>query len=312
MEIFRSLEETKYNSKTILTVGTFDGIHSGHQKLLEKIISIAKTENLRSMVLTLDPHPQIVLKKSGKEPIKLLTTITERLMLFERFGIDCVTIIPFTEEFSRIQPEEFVRDYLYSKIGLSKLLIGYDHLFGKDRQGNAELLNKLSRELNFEVVTIEALQKDDVIVSSTKIRKALIDGNLELANKMLNYNYFVFGTVVKGDGRGKRIGYPTANIKPESPNKLIPARGVYLVSSVIDWNKYYGMANIGFRPTFTDSTELTLEVNYFDFDKDIYNKALSVEFLSFIREERKFESLENFQKQLDKDKQICIEKVKKF
>lgn len=312
MKIFRTIEEVEYNSNTILTVGTFDGLHLGHQKLLEKLNYIAKQGGLRSMVITLDPHPQIVLKKSGKEPIKLITTINERLLLFEVFGVDCVTILPFTEEFSKLQPEDFVRDYLYSKIGLKKLLIGYDHLFGKDRRGNAQLLDSLSKELNFDVLTIEALQKADVVVSSTKIRKALMEGKIELANSMLNYNYFVLGTVVKGDGRGGKIGYPTANINPENRYKLLPSRGVYLVSSIIDGNKYWGMANVGYRPTFTNSDELILEVNFFNFNQDLYYKKIKVEFYSFIREEKKFDSLENFLNQLKLDKQTCEEKLKMF
>lgn len=312
MKIFRTIEEVENNSNTILTVGTFDGLHLGHQKLLEKLIYLAKKDGLRSMVITLDPHPQIVLKKSGKEPIKLLTTINERLLLFEKFGLDSVTILPFTEEFSKLQPEDFVRDYLYSKIGLKKLLIGYDHLFGKDRRGDAKLLDALSKELNFDVLTIEALQKEDVVVSSTKIRKALIEGKIELANSMLNYTYFVLGTVVKGDGRGRKIGYPTANIIPENSYKLLPCRGVYLVSSIIEDKKYWGMANIGYRPTFTNSNELILEVHFFNFNQDIYYKKIKVEFYSFIREEKKFDSLENFLYQLKLDKQNCEEKLKMF
>lgn len=312
MKIFRTIEEVENNSNTILTVGTFDGLHLGHQKLLEKLIYLAKKDGLRSMVITLDPHPQIVLKKSGKEPIKLLTTINERLLLFEKFGLDSVNILPFTEEFSKLQPEDFVRDYLYSKIGLKKLLIGYDHLFGKDRRGDAKLLDALSKELNFDVLTIEALQKEDVVVSSTKIRKALIEGKIELANSMLNYTYFVLGTVVKGDGRGRKIGFPTANIIPENSYKLLPCRGVYLVSSIIEDKKYWGMANIGYRPTFTNSNELILEVHFFNFNQDIYYKKIKVEFYSFIREEKKFDSLENFLYQLKLDKQNCEEKLKMF
>lgn len=311
MKIFKTFDEIDYNKETILTVGTFDGVHIGHQFIIKKLIEIANTKNCRVLIITIDPHPQIVLKKPEQSPVKLLSIIDERLKLFERFGIENVLIIPFSYEFSRTSPEDFIRKYLNEKIGFSEILIGHDHMFGKDREGNVELLNELSKELNFEIQRIDALQLEEITVSSTKIRKALERNDIESANKMLGYHYFATGEVIKGQGRGRQLGYCTANVNI-SQHKQMPSNGVYLVKSMIDEIEVFGMANLGTRPTFTNDTVPTLEVNFFNFDKDIYNKVINVEFLQFLRMEQKFAGLDLFLEQLSKDKKNCEERIKNF
>jgi riboflavin kinase/FMN adenylyltransferase len=301
MNVYKNFEEIDYNKNTILTVGTFDGVHLGHQFIIGEMNRKAQEKNYRVLIITIDPHPQIVLKKPEQNPVKLLSIIDERIKLFEKYGIENVLIIPFNYEFSRTSPEDFIRKYLDEKVGFSEILIGHDHMFGKDREGNIDLLNRLSKELNFEIQRIDALQCEEITISSTKIRKALEINDIESANKMLGYNYFATGEVIKGHGRGREIGYPTANISL-SQHKQMPANGVYLVRSFIDDSWVYGMANLGTRPTFTNDIYPTLEVNYFDFDSDIYYQQVSIEFLKFIRLEQKFGSLDLFLEQLANDK----------
>ncbi|MDQ1266288.1 MAG: Riboflavin biosynthesis protein [Bacteroidota bacterium] len=312
MNIFHSFEEIEFNSETVLTVGTFDGVHLGHQTIIGRMLSIAAKEHLRHLLITIDPHPQIVLQINGRAPIKLLTNIKERLTLFEMFGIENTLVVPFNIEFSQIAPEIFVRDYLAKKIGLKKILIGYDHMFGRDRQGNSGLLEQLSRELSFGVEKISPFQEKNITISSTKIRHALLENNINQANEMLGYNYFVSGKVVYGSGRGSKLGYPTANIKIKDNNKLLPANGVYFVSAEIEGRDIYGMANLGTRPTFTKDNFPTLEVYFFDFNGDIYNKHIQLSFLKFIRIEKKFTGEKDFLAQLKKDNEFCYNLKKTF
>lgn len=311
MKIYRDINEIEFSKNTVVTTGTFDGIHLGHQLILKRLTEISKNENLRHVVITFEPHPQIVIRRNDN-PVKLLTTINERIKLFESFGIEHLMILPFTVEFSRMNPETFVNDYLCEKIGVSKVLIGYDHMFGKNREGNKNLLTEMGQKLGFEVESVSALENESVVVSSTKIRHALESGDLDTANKYLGYRYFVEGNVVYGDRRGHTIGYPTANVEPESIYKQLPANGVYFVKSIINGEKVFGMANIGLRPTFTNNTEPVLEVFYLDFNKNIYNNHLNVSFLKFIRKEQKFASLEEFLKQLKKDEIFCRNLIPEF
>ncbi|ROL57437.1 bifunctional riboflavin kinase/FAD synthetase [Bacteroidetes/Chlorobi group bacterium Naka2016] len=306
MEVFRGIEQISNNSKHIITVGTFDGVHLGHQKILNRIKEIAKIENGKSLIITFDPHPQFVVKRPEKEPIKLLTTIEERLLLFEKFGIDKVLIIPFTKEFAQISAEAFVREILHQKVGFSHILVGHDHFFGKNREGNFELLSKLSNELGFFVERIPAFITEEITVSSTKIRNALLQNQIELANKLLGYHYFITGTVVSGDGRGASLGFPTANIKFDDEHKLVPSNGVYLVYSNIDGKIVYGMANLGFRPTFHNEKKRVLEVYYLNFAGDLYKRNLKVHFLKFLRNEQKFNSIDELLIQLNKDKEHSL------
>lgn len=306
MNVFRDFDEIVYDKNTVLTVGTFDGVHLGHKKILNRLIEISKEEKLRSVVLTMDPHPQIVLQKHDKPPIFLLTNINERIAEFRRAGIDNCVVMTFSFEFSQIPAEVFIREYLNNRIGMKKILIGYDHMFGKNRDGDVSLLNRLSKELDFEVERIEAMQENETIISSTKIRNLLKEYQIEKANEMLGYNYMIQGTVVSGDNRGKQLGFPTANIIPPNLYKLVPANGVYIVYSVIDGEKYYGMANIGTRPTFHNQNSSTIEVHFLNLDMDLYGKELYIHFLKFIREEKKFKGPEELVAQIQKDKEYCI------
>ena len=307
MNVYRSFDEIQRDENTILTVGTFDGVHRGHRLIIKRLCEISDKENLRSVILTLHPHPQIVLQKPDKKPIHLLTDIEERTLLFERLGLGHLLIIPFSKEFANTPPEKFVSEFLYGKVGMKKILIGYDHMFGKNREGDEDLLKRLSGELDFGIEKINAFEENDSAVSSTRIRNSILDNKIELANEMLGYFYFLRGEVVVGDKRGAELGYPTANIRPFEKNKLMPGNGVYFVSSVIDGKRYYGMANIGFRPTFTEDDKPILEVHYFDFEEDIYGRSVIVEFHNFIREERKFAGAEEFLAQLDRDQKRCLQ-----
>lgn len=306
MRVYRSFDEIKHSENSIITVGTFDGVHKGHRKIIDKLLEISAKESIRPVLLTLDPHPQIVLQKPGREPVKLLTTLFERLMLFEKFGLEHVLVIPFSYEFSQTDPRVFVTNYLHGKVGFKKIIIGYDHMFGKDRGGNIELLEELGEKLDFETLRIEALTEHDTIVSSTKIRQALIYNEIEIANEMLGYEYLVSGKVVHGQGKAAKLGYPTANILPEDNYKLLPGNGVYFVKSLIDGEQKFGMANIGVRPTLTNDKVPTLEVNYFDFDKDLYGRFISVSFIKFIRYEQKFENVQKLLEQIALDKEACM------
>lgn len=290
-------------------MGTFDGVHLGHQAILNTLLSRSAEYGARTMVITFDPHPQIVLQKPDREPLQLLTVIQERLSLFHRMRVGNVLVIPFTREFAATDATEFIRDFLVQKIGLSHVLIGYDHMFGKNRSGNEDMLKTLGAECDFTVETVEARSAGDDVISSTKIRKTLKNGDLDQANAMLGYPYMLQGRVIRGDGRGRKLGIPTANIESLTPHKLLPKQGVYLVSSQLDGKKVYGMANLGTRPTFTDDVLPTLEVHFLEWDKMLYDREIVISFLKFIREERKFASLDLFMSQLYDDRMTCLEHI---
>jgi riboflavin kinase/FMN adenylyltransferase len=302
MNIYETIEEVPFNSETYLTIGTYDGAHLGHRLILEKLESEARQSNKRDLVITFYPHPQIVLKKADKPELYLLTTIKERLYLLEKLGVENVLIIPFSWEFSHIEAEEFLEELLLKQIGMKKIFLGHDHNFGRNRRGNAELLEKLSNG-RYEIEQIPPFTLDNQIVSSTVIRKALQSGEIEKANAMLGYSYFVHGKVVFGRGMGVNLGFPTANIKPENIHKLLPAYGVYIVNSIIDGKKYYGMANVGVRPTLTNDTKPTLEVNYLDFNDDLYDRDLTVFFEHYIREEIKFSNTDLLIEKMQEDEE---------
>lgn len=305
MNVYRSFDEVPYQKNTILTVGTFDGVHRGHQIIIKRLSDLAAQKDLRAMILTLDPHPQIVLSKSIEPNVKLLTDIDERLALFEEFNLPNVMVIPFDYEFSRTTPEDFLRKYIHEKIGVSDILIGYDHMFGKNREGDLNLLERLQNELDFNIERIEALGSNNVIISSTKIRQALQSRDLKTATEMLGYPYNVRGQVELGDQRGRKIGYPTANIRIPNKYKLVPKNGVYFVQVEMGEQSKFGMANIGTRPTFTNDNDATLEVNIFDFDRDIYNEYITVSFLNYIRDEQKFNGVDEIVNQLKRDEDEC-------
>ncbi|MCX7879639.1 MAG: bifunctional riboflavin kinase/FAD synthetase [Ignavibacteria bacterium] len=305
MKIYNSFSEIERSDNHIITVGTFDGVHLGHQQILKRLKEVSMLETKIPLVITFHPHPQFVIQRQDKLPLQLLNTIEERIKLFERFGVENVLIVNFTKEFANTHATDFVVEYLYKLVGFSKIFVGHDHFFGKNREGNYELLMKISNELNFKVERIPPFIFDGVTISSTKIRNAISQNQIELANKFLGYDYFIDGIVVTGDGRGANLGFPTANIKFEEANKLVPSNGVYLVYSFIDGRKIFGMANLGFRPTFYTDRKRVLEVHYLNFNGNLYQKQISVHFLKFIREERKFNSVDDLLIQLNNDKELC-------
>jgi len=306
MEIYSIYDAIPYDANSIVTVGTFDGVHKGHQFIIESMCALKQKNNgARTVIVTFDPHPQTVIPRSDKPPITLLSDISERLQLIESYGIDMVVIIPFTKEFAQTSSEEFITTYIHQKIGCSDIFIGYDHGFGKAREGGENTLNALSKELHFTVHKVEPYIINGKTISSTEIRKAIAHGDLPCAFDMLGHPYFLEGTVIQGDQRGRTIGFPTANIKPANPNKLFPGKGVYFISSNLDGRTVYGMANIGMRPTVSDANLTSLEVHFFDINEDLYDKELVIWFLKYIREEKKFASLELLTEQLYQDASLC-------
>jgi len=288
---------------TAITIGTFDGVHIGHQKILERLINDAHGLYLKSMVLTFFPHPRMVLQKDAD--IKLLNTIEEKAKIFKRLGLDYLIIHPFTKEFSRLSATEFVRDLLVNNLKTKKIIIGYDHRFGRNRTANINDLIAFGSTLDFEVDEISAQEIDDVSVSSTKIRKALSEGDINTANSYLGYNYMLTGKVQRGKGIGRQLNYPTANIQIEEAYKLIPKIGAYVVKSEINGSTIYGMMNIGYNPTVS-GTEKSIEVHFFDFNQDLYDLVLQIDILDRLRDEYKFESVDALKEQLSKDKATSL------
>ena len=303
MKVIQSIAAFNSSEKTIVTIGTFDGIHIGHQKILKNLIRTANNEGKKSVLLTFFPHPRMVLQKENK--ILLLNTIKEKSSLLEKMGLDYLIIHPFSREFSRLTALDFVRDILVNKLNTSRLIIGYDHHFGKNREGNIHQLKEYSLLYDFKVEEIPAQDIDDVSVSSTKIRTALKDGNLKTANNYLGYHYMLNGTVVSGKKLGGTIGFPTANLEIKEPYKLVPKTGVYIIKTHINTVLYTGIMNIGFNPTVLGKHQ-TIEAHLFDFNEDLYGKEITIEFIYFLREEHKFESVEELVVQLNIDKENAI------
>ncbi|MXO06319.1 bifunctional riboflavin kinase/FAD synthetase [Flavobacterium sp. HBTb2-11-1] len=298
MKLFHSINDFQSTKKTILTLGTFDGVHIGHKKILERITQNTENGKYESLVLTFFPHPRMVLQE--KSEIRLLNTIDEKIKLLEATGIENLVVHPFNESFSRLTAEEFVRTILVEKFQIQKIIIGHDHRFGRNRTANIDDLIAFGIEYGFEVEQISAEEIQDVSVSSTKIRKALNEGNMALANEYLGYSYFLNGKVVKGKQLGRTIGFPTANIHIEEDYKLIPKIGVYVVRAVVNNETVFGMMNIGFNPTVNGEKQ-TIEVHLFNFDKDIYDQKIEVSLLHYIREEQKFGSIDALKAQLRQD-----------
>lgn len=296
---------SKYNEEypTVITIGTFDGVHIGHRKILDKIINHAKSTALKSSVLTFFPHPRMVLQKDAD--IKLLNTIDEKIIILERLGLDVLIIHPFTKDFSRLTATEFVRDILVNTLNIEKVIIGYDHRFGRNRNANITDLIAFGNALDFTVDEIPAQEIDDVSVSSTKIRKALEEGDIQTANSYLGYEYMLTGVIIRGKGLGKKLGYPTANLSIAENYKLIPKNGAYTVKSTLNGKTVYGMMNIGFNPT-VNGTKKSIEINFFDFDADLYEKKIQVDIITRLRDEHKFDSVEALKVQLGKDKENSL------
>ena len=304
MNIFTDTSKIDKYKKTVITIGTFDGIHKGHLNLLKTVVKRAKETNSRSFVITFDPHPRLII--SPEAEIKILTTLNEKLQIFEETGIENVMVVNFNKEFSQMSYEEFISKFICDKIGVNHIVIGYDHRFGKNRDGNEIKLRKLGEVCGFEVATVASVKNGGEIVSSTKIRRALLEGRIEKANNLLAKKYSLTGIVIQGAQRGKLLGFPTANIKLEDENKLVPKRGVYVVSCRLESGYYYGIMNIGVRPTFEKSDEVIKEVHILNFSKKIYGKKIQVEFLRRLRDEKKYDSKEALVSQIKEDLQNSL------
>lgn len=304
MNITHTFSNFSSTKKTVVTIGTFDGVHIGHQKIIEQLLSASSKKNETSVLLTFFPHPRMVLQKDSG--IEMINTIDEKSELLEKLGLEELIIHPFDKDFSRLSAFEFVRDVLVNKLNISKLIIGYDHHFGKNREGNFEQLKEYGHMFDFELEEIPSQNLNDIAISSTKIRTALKEGEIEKANAYLGYHFSLNGKVVDGKKLGATLGFPTANINIEESYKLIPKPGVYIVKSEIEGQNYYGMMNIGNRPTLNGKHQ-TIEVNFFNLDKDLYNTNLTIKLIKFLRNEEKFESLTALKKQLTTDKSNSLD-----
>lgn len=304
MKIYSSIDQFKKVSNAVVTLGTFDGVHKGHGVIINRLLEIAKQVDGEVVVLTFFPHPRMVLFPED-HGLQLLNTIHERSNLLEKAGVQHLIIHPFSKEFSRMSSTEFVRDVLVKKLGVKKLVIGYDHHFGRNREGSFEDLEELAPIYNFEVERIAEQDVNNVAVSSTKIRNALTEGDVQTANEFLGYEYELTGTVVHGKKLGRTLGFPTANIELKEDYKLIPANGVYAARAVVKGEVFKGVMSIGNRPTF-DNGERSVEINLFDFDKEIYDETLTIKFIAYLRPELKFNGSNELVAVMNKDKADAI------
>lgn len=299
MKIHRSIKEfTGKENSSIVTIGTFDGVHIGHQEIIKNLVKQSLNNGGNSVILTFFPHPRMVLQQGVD--LKLLTTLSEKIALLEKTGLDVLVIEPFTKEFSRLTAVDFVRNVLIQQLKLKKLVIGYDHHFGRNREGNFEQLQQYGELYNFSVEEIPAQDIKNIAVSSTKIRNALLEGDIKKANSFLGYEYLLTGTIVHGKGLGKKYNYPTININIKEDYKLIPKPGVYIVKTRLNNKNLFGIMNIGFRPTINGKNQ-TIEVHLLDFNGDLYGKDISISIAYRLRDEQKFDSLEHLFAQIKKD-----------
>lgn len=326
MKIYHHLSEFKKLSHAVVTIGTYDGVHYGHQKIIKRLCELAKSSGGESVILTFFPHPRMIIDPENQD-LKLINTIKEKAEMLSNLGVDHLIITPFTRDFSNLEPEEYIKNILVDTIGTRQLIVGYDHRFGKDRKGGMKELIALSKTYNYSVEEIPEQDINDVAVSSTKIRAALLDGNVTLAANYLGYHFSITGPVIKGDKIGRTIGFPTANIFVEETYKLIPSDGIYAVTvemrpqsevlsrkseqdarlKIRDYGleTYRGMAYIGQRPTINGMTR-NIEVNIFDFNKEIYGQTIKMNFLKFLRHDVKFTGLEALTQQLHEDKKETL------
>ena len=302
MTSFSNIDEFNSTDYTILTIGTFDGVHLGHQKVLERLTKEAKNNNLKSTVLTFFPHPRTVLNPN--KPLKLINSVNERTNLLSRSKIDNLIIHPFDKSFSELDPEKYVLEILVKKLKAKIILIGYDHKFGKNRTADINDLKVYGEKYGFKVIEIKAEEISNIAISSTKIRKAISEGDISTAKEYLGYDVTLSGRIVHGKSIGRTIGFPTANVEMSEEYKLLPKNGVYLIQSIINKKQVFGMMNIGVKPTLIESSK-TIEINFFDFEGDLYDRNIRVNIKQFIRDEIKFESLELLKFQIQKDKINC-------
>ena len=302
MTSFNNIDEFNSTDYTILTIGTFDGVHLGHQKVLERLTKEAKNNNLKSTVLTFFPHPRTVLNPN--KPLKLINSVNERTNLLSRSKIDNLIIHPFDKSFSELDPEKYVLEILVKKLKAKIILIGYDHKFGKNRTADINDLKMYGEKYGFKVIEIKAEEISNIAISSTKIRKAISEGDISTAKEYLGYDVTLSGRIVHGKSIGRTIGFPTANVEMSEEYKLLPKNGVYLIQSIINKKQVFGMMNIGVKPTLIESSK-TIEINFFDFEGNLYDRNIHVDIKQFIRDEIKFDSLELLKSQIQKDKINC-------
>ena len=309
MKTFHSIESFTSDTPTVLTIGTFDGIHIGHKKILKRVVSTAKEKGLSAAVLTFFPHPRMVLQKESD--IKLIHTINERIAVLKELGIDNLIVHPFSKEFSRLSALEFVRDVLVNQLQVKHIIIGYDHRFGRNRTANIEDLRDFGYTYGFTVEEISAQDIDQVAVSSTKIRNAILAGEIEKANDYMGYPFCFSGVVTRGKGLGRTINYPTANVEIAEPYKIVPKNGVYVARAFIGGKECYGMMNIGVNPT-VNGQQRSIEIHIFNFKEDIYDTVIDVQLLMRLRDEQKYDSVALLKEQLQKDEQEALAYIKQL
>ena len=302
MKTIHGIENFPASEGSIVTIGTFDGVHLGHQQILKQLIDTSQQSKLKSVLLTFFPHPRMVLQPDIS--MHLIQTIEEREKALRKTGLDYLVIHPFSEKFSRLSADDYVKQILVEKLNVRKVVVGYDHRFGRNRTASLEDMYNYADIYDFEVIEIDAKKIKSTAVSSTKIRKAIDEGDIALANSYLGDPFTLEGVVVHGDKRGRELSYPTANIELQNKHKIIPKQGVYLIQSELDNRVVYGMMNIGTKPTF-DTTNPSIEVHFFDWNGDLYDQTLQVKLLKWIREEQKFDSVEELQAQIHADERYC-------
>lgn len=321
MKIYRQLSDFEKLENAVVTIGTFDGVHLGHQKIIKRLVELAQSSGGESVLLTFFPHPRMIIDPENQE-LKMINTIDEKAKILQQLGVDHLIITPFTRDFSNLSAEDYIKEILVKRIGVKKIILGYDHRFGKDRLGNFDTLLDAAPRYGFEIEEIPEQDLNDVAISSTKIRKALLGGDIELANKYLGYSFSLYGPVIKGDKIGRTIGFPTANIFISETYKLIPCDGIFAVTVEMNLEEknenvrlntqtFRGMAYIGQRPTINGMTR-NIEVNIFDFNKEIYGQNIKMNFLSYLREDVKFTGLEELTKNLQEDKKNTLAFFEKF
>ena len=308
MKVVRSLDEIGKDNSSVVTVGTFDGVHLAHQEIIREVVNRTRMNEGRSVVVTFEPHPKEIVGRKD-QPVHLLTTLEERIRLIGHANVDVLLVISFTFDFSRLSAREFYLRYVVEGIGVSEVVVGYDHMFGRDRTGGIDELVHMGREFNFSVSAVHPISVDGEIVSSTRVRRAIATGDVEHAARLLGHPFELEGAVVKGDGRGRTLGYPTANIQLRSPRKIVPGDGIYLVGVVLRGKRWYGMMSIGVRPTIKDGGERTIEVHVFGLTDDVYGEALQITFLRRLRDEQKFASVDELVTQMHKDKETSLRLV---